>query len=571
MKIYNASDFNMVLSEYDSILEFAEECIRYPGRKTICSKYVEKEVQALKDKGFYYTVPIYRVLINNISMYFSKVDENTLESSEDVVQDTLFDRVDSLKDIKSTDPNMTFGEKKHQLRNCLSHGNIETELEGRAEKEEGYYLGELSILVDNGFVSGKIPSYDFSKIGKNVKKVDNFLRRGYDYHLIYGFIDFIPNSIEELIDGMKKIVIQRRYDDSLLPFEQAKYKFLKANQYRNSKDWRFNPGVSNNAMKAEIKSRLTNLIRGLRGDYTSFDYKEETISKEKKEFLARYTKYMTGDSVMEFFNNPSIMNEVMEDLNSADTDSSLDSSYVSEATIIAFITTVIEIQSRIAKTINEKKNVGYKEKEEMASAIEKFSYEGPYIYTANLIGKANYLIGFIQELSKGNHFDYNGFTSLNGINATLIKHIYNVGNTSNVPDNSLVLSEPAAVGQRQNSSNFFRHFRNAIAHGNYKIEYGDYKDPDSYVLKFNDIKRDKNDHERILREYRFELSPKQLIAILKEYQDRVNDNLRTNNIENQFGKKLLEDTIRETKENDGDLLEEMANNIKIDNGEEIEN
>ena len=53
MKIYNASDFNMVLSEYDSILEFAEECIKYPGRKTICSKYVEKEVKKQKNEVFF--------------------------------------------------------------------------------------------------------------------------------------------------------------------------------------------------------------------------------------------------------------------------------------------------------------------------------------------------------------------------------------------------------------------------------------------------------------------------------------------------------------------------------------
>ena len=571
MKIYNASDFNMVLSEYDSILEFAEECIKYPGRKTICSKYVEKEVKEQKNEGIYYSVPIYRILINNVSMYFSKVDENTLGASEAVIQDTLFDRVDSLNGIQGTNPTMTFAEKKHQLRNCLAHGNIETEIDGKTKTDGGYQLGELSISVDNGLISGKIPAKDFSEMGKNIKRVDNFLRRVYDLHFLYAFVDSFPSSIEETVDRLKKIVIQRSHDDNLLTFAEVKYKLLKANQYKSSNDWRMNPGMSNRKMKEEIKNRLTDFIRGIRGDFTSFDYKEEKLSEEKKKFIVDYTKYMTGDSTSEFFNNSSIMNDVMEDLNSANTDSSLDSSYVPEATIIDFITTVIDIQNTIANAYGEKGSVSYKEREEMASAIRKFSYEGPYIYTANLIGKANYLIGYVQELSKGNHFDYNGFSSLNGINANSVRHIYNVGNTSNVPDNTLVLSEPAAVGHGQNSSNFFRHFRNAIAHGNYKIEYGDYKDSDSYVIKFNDIKRDKVDHEKILREYRFELTPKQLIAILKEYQDRVNDNLRTNNIENQFGKKLLDETIRETRENDGDILEEMANNIKIDNGEEIEN
>ena len=571
MKIYNASDFNLVLSEYDSIMEFAKESIKHPGDKQVCEAFIKGLTQKIKDTGVYYNLPLYRVLISNISMYITKIDENTLNSSDDVVQDTLFDRVDSLNSLTSTDPNMTSSEKKHQLRNSIAHGNIETETDGTGKKTEDgrHNLGKLYILVDNGLISGKIPAKDFEEIGRNIKRIDNYLKRGYDYTYIYALVNRQAKSFDEWVGYLKKCTIQRRKDNSLLPFEKMRYKVKKANEYRASEDTLFRTPESNRKTREKYDTALHISIGTFKGEYKSFDYKEEELSDEKKRFLVRYLKYITRGSINLLYEKPYELNEVLEDLNSADTDSTLDSSYVPEATIIDFLNTVIEYNNIAAKALSEGREVSFDEQKGILDRLKKYSYEGPYLYTANLLGKSSYLISFIQELSKGNHFDYNNFSSLNGINATLVSHVYNPGNTSTTPDNSMVLSEPAAVGARQNSSNFFRHFRNAIAHGNYKIEYGDYGDIDSYVIKFNDIKRDRGKHEKKLKEYKFELTVKQLIDILKEFQDRVNNNLRTNNIENQFGKKLLDDAIRDAKAGGQDVIDTIVRNIKKDDGEEI--
>lgn len=69
----------------------------------------------------------------------------------------------------------------------------------------------------------------------------------------------------------------------------------------------------------------------------------------------------------------------------------------------------------------------------------------------------------------------------------------------------------------KDSTEFFRHFRNSLAHGNYKVEYGDFNDYEAIKYRFSDH------DETTGKTYVIELSAIQLERLIKGFQEKINE------------------------------------------------
>ena len=99
--------------------------------------------------------------------------------------------------------------------------------------------------------------------------------------------------------------------------------------------------------------------------------------------------------------------------------------------------------------------------------------------------------------------------------------------------------EECSKNDYKDSSDFFRHIRNSIAHGNYIITYGDLNNLEEITYCFKDI------DERTLKTYTVELTARQLLMILDAVQLKVIEGDRGYLDGKDIERKIMEVALRQ--------------------------
>lgn len=113
------------------------------------------------------------------------------------------------------------------------------------------------------------------------------------------------------------------------------------------------------------------------------------------------------------------------------------------------------------------------------------------------------------------------------------------------------------------SSNLFRHLRNSMAHGNYTISYGNFKD-------FNSIKYHFEDYDKETRTtFSVDMTAGKLEKILCSFQEKVNESVRNTSKSKSISNTILAEALRNQNidKQDLDREEDIEKQITQGKGE----
>ena len=118
----------------------------------------------------------------------------------------------------------------------------------------------------------------------------------------------------------------------------------------------------------------------------------------------------------------------------------------------------------------------------------------------------------------------------------------------------------------EDSTNFFRHLRNSMAHGNYIINYHNFNDKNTITYLFKDY------DEKANATYCVEITANQLEKIIDGFQQKINECSKEHIEGERLEKKLLEEALRGqcVSQSDIDVQSKIEENINEENKEHKE-
>lgn len=235
MKIDQLKDFNEVVKYYDEVLDFARKIKQKPNN----IRNVVEEIIKFERLYSLSTMAKYRILASNISLYISQVHERTKEIHDDDLLDAAFSEIESMNNIISKNNNISLSEKKRQIRNCLAHADYNLVLEdieshdlsNELVKKATAVITRIYIEIENDFIKGKIPFEDLQKFAEKYKDAYSYMKHGYDITFLLTLNhNYRIRTARDYLDNSKRIRITRKKDESEKSFEKFKYWFIRNNK-----------------------------------------------------------------------------------------------------------------------------------------------------------------------------------------------------------------------------------------------------------------------------------------------------------------------------------------------------
>ncbi len=580
MKADKLNDFNEVIKYYEEILKFSKFLSPNVDLRPLIFDFMNTNVGRLSELQYY------RVICNNVSLLISQLHERSLSISDNALEASTFDNVESINNLEGKEKDLSLIEKKKQLRNCLAHAEYSLSFE-KPEKidipvEGGYAIsvGEINVDVENKYVKGKISFEDIMEFAQRYISAYGFMKGEQSIPII---INPNPKNIktsEEYVENLRKIRIFPKQTRDGIPYDKFVYRFIKENKISEleEKAWR--------NYFAEIRRKTS---------CKSFDLREEEVSEDRKEFFKKYIDYVGLDTMKK---------SIFPGLALAEILAPNAENIVSVENLTGIPKTILELirqkQILYIKTQNAAKSGNWNinlspaymnQLQRIIDGLNKYQYQAPMIYANNLLGMAYYCFDYSREVNEHEGkmlFNFFDMKNLDGIKAKLINpdgseaevEIEEEINPKQKAKNKLQdatsqlnnlrkkkkkqeelkkqLEHPknkdpnreeklkdvtawldeydeneAIMIQRKtefeeeeksspdivckDSTEFFRHFRNSLAHGNYKVTYGDFKDLKSIKYNFSDHDESTNSI------YRIELSAVQLEKLIKGFQEKINE------------------------------------------------
>ena len=621
MEVSELSDFNETNQYYNELIDFSK---KLNPRISVEEMFRLAKRAVLFTKGNVSQMAYYRIMSSNISLFISQLHERSLGISDDALKDISFDRIESINNIEVVDGEDTLLEKKKQIRNCLAHSSYSLVFDGIDQYDNDFFgvkgitVQSVGIKFDNGHIRGTIP----------FKDIESF---AYKYSDAFGSL--LPNSNtasfvinpnfrkarnkRELIDGERKVRI--------IPKKDGTGKDVKKTIYWLGKTYKIDDKTL--AMMGEFLKRWKE-----DSHFDGFEIAEEELPEDRKEFLNRYIDYIgfqnARDDAFSSWAITDMLSPILKDVVSMQNLTELIKSYDSLQRV-GSRSAIVDF-SKIPDTSSE-----------FADDLSKYIYEGPSIYTNNLLGYAYYCFNYVKGLNDNNRRLLFNLYDLEGLDGIVAREIKEDGTTEGVPveeevnpeaelekllreptdqlvkkekeleklkdakekledprnrnpkkselieeKNRQIAEKEAEIEEKKreieqykfvygdkadtvkDSSNFFRHLRNSMAHGNYSIDYHDFKRLGDTTYTFRDYDPDTK------TTFEVSMSAKRLEELISAFQRKVNEcsneYIKGRRIEVQ----LLEHALRQKGISQADidreieLVESTEIHKKVKEGEE---
>lgn len=580
MKADKLNDFNEVIKYYEEILKFAKYLSPNVNMMPLIQEFMASSIGRLSE------IQYYRVICNNVSLLISQLHERSLSISDDALEASTFDNIESIDNLVGKEKELSLIEKKKQLRNCLAHAEYSISFENPEKIDipvEGGYaisVGEINVDVENKYVKGKIPFYDIMEFAQRYISAYGFMKGEQSIPIIINPNHRKAKTPKQYIDNLRKIRIFPKETDEGVPYNTFVYRFIKENKISDLEEriWR--------TYFDEIRRKTS---------CKSFELKEEELPENRKEFFKKYIDYVGLDTMKNSMFASMALSEVLAP--NAENIVSVENLTGIPETILELIrqkqVTYIKLHEAI-----ERGNLSIiagpqymAQMQRIADALKKYQYQAPMIYANNLLGMAYYCFDYSREVNEHEGkmlFNFFDMKNLDGIKAKLINpdgseaevEIEEEINPKQKAKNKLQdatsqlnnlrkkkkkqedlkkqLEHPknkdpkkeekledvnkwleeydeneAAMILRKteleeeeksspdivckDSTEFFRHFRNSLAHGNYTVTYGDFKKLDSITYSFSDHDESTNSI------YKIEISAVCLEKLIKGFQEKINE------------------------------------------------
>ena len=413
MKVDNLSDFEDVSKYYKHMIEFAKK-LKPNSVPVAALEYIRcLSVNDLSTKNYY------RAFANNLSLYISQLHERSLGISEEELLETAFDDFKGIETFKGKKEELSILDKKRHIRNALAHADYTIEFSDAYEMSKpGKEVKIIAannpmIRIDNDYISGKIPYEELFNIAEKYKLAFEKVKMQGISMILYPPLKKVK-STDDLVGGTKFVRVFQREKGKGLSYNKFKYNFFKT----------FKVPKEEQAYLSEIldEERTKNLDK-------DFDFEEESLSEESKEFMKTYVNYIGLLAFKKDEKAEDALNNVLIP-------------YLTKTLSILNITTLPNLFFYI-NDINARAYLMHEEgasnaqiaqkfvseTNQMLYAISRLSYEAPFVYSNNLLGYAYYCFGFVRETNENfdrNIFDFYDIKNLEGVKAKLTDRNGNV-------------------------------------------------------------------------------------------------------------------------------------------------
>ena len=526
------SDFNEVIDYYAKVLETVKGI--FVGMNI---KQFADEVQELAEPKYY--IPAIRAIIMNELLKIAQEEEyledhniNDEEINKVLTEETEDINLDS---IKPKDPTMTEQEKIKQIRNCLAHGDFEIRLKDESKLQPEDDNENITIYINNGKVKGELSYRTFYSLSSGYYKIhrkvcDNKVEGICSYN-----IDVKGKNKEDLI---KKFVRTIRVGNEKI--DDKMKKFLEK--------WLMNCTNFSNKINVGEWTELSMCLN---------DLITQSMQGEKNYFInsrfALLEKKITYSSLSKIF---------------------LDS--------IRHLSSIDDTDTR---------HYGMTRQNILKSSFSKYTYEKPLLYADLLLGMTNYTIAYLKNVNDTSNdeiFNYIGIDMKDikietfqsneqilkpiDLNKELeivkkqIKHIKkmqkkydeikdeNKRKLLEEQNKEKILEQERTLKKLEiqkkeiekkiqttgeveyDTKNFFRHIRNSILHGRYRIDYKKYfntRRVEDIIFVFQDV----NENNELIFEATIKADT--LYRLNIDLQKKVNDEIQRAENRTRYKEKLF--------------------------------
>lgn len=594
MKVEQLQDFNEVAKYYSEILDFVSQIRQNPNNiRTVVDKFIKDE----KFSNFSNLAP-YRVIASNISLFIAQIQEKTKNMDDKSLLDAAFSKLSYLDNIQSKKEGMTLAEKKRQIRNCLAHADYHLVL----QEFEHYDLSnpytakadaikaEIYLQIENKSIKGMIPFDELLEFARKYQESYAYLNHGYDVTLL--LTNNQKNGIKTVQDYLKntkRVRIFRRKDKEGKPFDKFKYWFIRKLQIPKSEQSNIEKLLeaikedysSFDFQEEEVRDKSKEFIKkyieyiGIRqflsSPYSSMALNEVNAANNEEVLpidlltgITRTLDLMRVQNNLLAINLNYIFDEKYIKTMGENTEKLIKYSFQAPMVYANTLLGMSYYMLDYAREINEQNGKSFFDYYNIqnldgirASITDKKGNKKEVPVQVNPLDKLqnrlNDIDSKILKLQKEKETRENTKSNLenpknknprkneilSSINEWIIEYEKELKRLTETKESiEKEIEQESKKENNKDSSEFFRHLRNSMSHGNYTISYGDFRNVNDIRYSFSD------EDEKSNSTYSVELTAKQLRQILEAFQQKVNECDRGYLDGKKMERKIIEQAIK---------------------------
>lgn len=532
------------ISDFDEVIKFYQRALNFSKTRLRSNINIEELKDEAKEPTQEELISFFRAKVSSETLRIIQIEEQF--HGVNVINNAIDDFFRGNSILKSfTVPEKQVNSENYkirQLRNCLVHSMYEIRI---SKDGENAYL-----YLNNGNIKGAIKFEDFAEIAdKYTDWYNNFCQ----YENV-GILSYDAKSLE--IPDKKKAI--NKFVRSFKISNQE----LSDKRIATLKKWIDRMGIDTFKVTGKTKEERESQSLAIKTIISDMINSTAETKEDKRVYEPIKVK---GDSqlfgflliqLQLYFNN-SEMKSYIED---EDIKSKEQNTYSEQKT---------ELQNMLnskGQEIQKDKNPKIQMTEEefseslnsqeyrnaIKATLNLLSAKKPYVYSDTIMSLSYYIFNYIREIDRGRQEQFCDYIN---IEPTGFKTIYQEEGREhvrkrNLPEEYDKETNPKKKEQIKmlmskygneviDSSNFFSHIRNSIAHGWYKIDYSKYyntRNLDEIMFSFPTY-----DPKSRERDFEVQVSAKNLLNIIGKISEKINENINLS----LDGKTLETEVLRE--------------------------
>lgn len=532
------------ISDFDEVIKFYQRALNFSKTRLRSNINIEELKDEAKEPTQEELISFFRAKVSSETLRIIQIEEQF--HGVNVINNAIDDFFRGNSILKSfTVPEKQVNSENYkirQLRNCLVHSMCEIRI---SKDGENAYL-----YLNNGNIKGAIKFEDFAEIAdKYTDWYNNFCQ----YENV-GILSYDAKSLE--IPDKKKAI--NKFVRSFKISNQE----LSDKRIATLKKWIDRMGIDTFKVTGKTKEERESQSLAIKTIISDMINSTAETKEDKRVYEPIKVK---GDSqlfgflliqLQLYFNN-SEMKSYIED---EDIKSKEQNTYSEQKT---------ELQNMLnskGQEIQKDKNPKIQMTEEefseslnsqeyrnaIKATLNLLSAKKPYVYSDTIMSLSYYIFNYIREIDRGRQEQFCDYIN---IDPTGFKTIYQEEGREhvrkrNLPEEYDKETNPKKKEQIKtlmskygdevvDSSNFFSHIRNSIAHGWYQIDYSKYyntRNLDEIMFSFPTY-----DPKSRERDFEVQVSAKNLLNVIGKISEKINENINLS----LDGKALETEVLRE--------------------------
>ena len=629
MKIEKLNDFNQVIKYYKEILKFAKDLRPNISKSELKKFMTEFDVNNVGEFSYYRVlcnnISLFISQVHEKTLEMD--DEQLLGSSFDKIK-SINDIHGKNGEISLLEKKKQLRNCLAHAEYNLTFEGLEA-VENEDAKLKGVAVKSIYIELENEYIKGKIPFDDILEFAEKYRDAYSYFQNNYEISFLIDSDALKMRTLDEYIEKARKVRIIPRKDEEGLPFEKFVYRFNKEykipkeeriNSYNMLVEWKkmlAERGGEKTFKTFELKEeKVLEDRKDFMKKYISYigfkNFMNNRVALQAfNELLAPNLKGIVPlDNLIGITKTCHDIMEIKKVLGFA-----LQGIYMKEEDIINPIEkTVDEVvkyryqgpmiyannllglayycfdYSREVNENHEKELFDFYDIKNLDGITAKLVYEdgreteetivqkvNPREKAENNLNDVNTRLRKLKEEKTKKENTRNSLENPKNRNPNkerILKSIAEWMSTYPEQEKACIEEQEIATKRVENSddvvyedsTNFFRHLRNSMAHGNYIINYHNFNDKNTITYLFKDY------DEKANATYCVEITANQLEKIIDGFQQKINECSKEHIEGERLEKKLLEEALRGqcVSQSDIDVQSKIEENINEENKEHKE-